>query len=130
MAVKSSSLGKNHPLTWEKSLLKETPMQYKTIVLQLLRQRPKMARQLRRNRTMLATAERYANKLKESHEAWKGILSRENPDSDPIQTTSEALERALHELENCLPVEPGRKPRAEPSLDQAMGFIRKHTPPA
>jgi hypothetical protein len=104
-------------------------MQYKTIVLQLLRQRPNLARQLRRKRTMLATVDRYANKLKESHEAWTGILSRENPDSDPIQTTSEALQRALQHLENYLPPEGQKAGNETLSLDEAMAFIHRPTPP-
>ena len=46
-------------------------MQYKTIVLELLQQRPEMHDQLRRNRMLLPTLELYASELKTSHEAWK-----------------------------------------------------------
>jgi chromosome segregation ATPase len=104
-------------------------MQYKTLALNLLRQRPRLARQLRRNRTMLATVEQYANQLKDSHEFWKEDLAQVNPENDQVQTTSEALQRALQELEGSLPPEPGRKTKEALSLDAAMAFIRPHTPP-
>jgi hypothetical protein len=77
---------------------------------------------------MLATVERYADQLKDSHETWKADLAQASPSSDPIQTTSEALQRALQDLESRLPAEPGRKPKESLSLEAAMAFL--HIPPA
>ena len=101
-------------------------MQYKTIVLQLLEQRPQMHQQLRKNRKLLSTMELYAKELKTSHAAWKELLSGLRPDSDPSQIAGEALEIALKELEDRLPSD---SPRNEQSLflDAAMLFIRRHT---
>ena len=50
-------------------------MQYKTIILELLQQRPEMHDQLRKDRKLLPTMELYARELKTSHEAWKETLS-------------------------------------------------------
>ncbi len=80
-------------------------MQYKTIVLELLQQRPEMHEQLRKNRKLLPTMEFYAKELKASHEAWKETLSQAKPGSDPSQIASEAMEMALKELEDRLPSE-------------------------
>ena len=104
-------------------------MQYKTIVLELLQQRPVIEEQLRRNRTLLPTMERYAEKLKTSHEQWMAQLSLAKPGSDKSQIASESLEIALKELEDYLsPVFPPDE--TDPlSLEEAMAFIRRHTPP-
>ena len=55
-------------------------MQYKTIVLELLQQRPEMHEQLRQQRKLLTTMEMYARELKASHEA---IRKRLRPGSNP-----------------------------------------------
>ncbi len=101
-------------------------MQYKTIVLELLRQRPKMHEQLRQQRMLLSAVELYAKELKSSHQTWKVTLSHQRPGSDPIQTASEAMEMALSEMEDRLPTE-SQTGADELSLDAAMVFIRKHT---
>ena len=75
-------------------------MQYKTIVLELLKERTELHEQLRLTRRLLPTMETCARELKASHEIWKETLARANPGSDPIQIASEALELALNELEN------------------------------
>jgi hypothetical protein len=76
----------------------ENPMLYKTIVLELLQQRPQMHEQLRQQRRLLEEMERYSRWLKSHHEAWKDHLSRSRPGSDPAQIASEAMEIALQEL--------------------------------
>jgi hypothetical protein len=104
-------------------------MQYKTIVLQLLEQQPEMYEQLRKKRDLLATVELYADVLKRKHEAWKDALSPARPGSDPKQIASEALEVALEELKNCLASQ-ARPGESKPlSLDEAMEFLRRRTPP-
>ena len=102
-------------------------MQYKTIVLELLQQRPEMHEQLRKDRKLLPAMEFYARELKTSHEAWKELLSQLRPGSDQSQIASEALEIALKELEDRLP-SASHPVGSEPlSLDAAMAFIRRHT---
>lgn len=105
-------------------------MQYKTIILQLLQQRQEIHDQLRSQRMLLPTLERYASQLKTRHEAWKDRLSQEKPGSDASQIASEALEIALKELEDSLPSGPPPDESEPLSLEAAMAFIRRHTPPA
>ena len=100
-------------------------MQYKTMVLALLQQRPEIHDPLRKNRTLLATMERLASELKDSHEAWKDSLSQARPGSDPSQIASEALELALKDLEDRLPSGSPREGQEALSLDQAMAYIRR-----
>jgi hypothetical protein len=104
-------------------------MQYKTIVLELLIQRPRLHVRLKQQHLLISTLEQYAKNLKTSHEAWETQLSQAKPGSDPAQIASEALEIAIQELENGLPC--GSEQDDEPvSLDAAMTFLRRHTPPA
>jgi uncharacterized protein YfaS (alpha-2-macroglobulin family) len=105
----------------------ETNMQYKTIVHELLQQRPQMHEQLRRQRKLLSTLELHARELKSNHQAWKELLSQLRPGSDPSQIASEALEIALKELEDRLPSESPRKEHEAVFLDAAMMFIRRPT---
>jgi hypothetical protein len=106
-------------------------MMYKTIVLQLLQDRPEMHEQLRKKRKLLATVELCGQELKRMHEAWKDVLSQARPGSDPSQIASEALELALEDLVNCLDSESPPDENEPMSLDGAMAFIRRrrHTPP-
>jgi hypothetical protein len=108
---------------------KETLMQYRTIALELLEQRPEMHEQLRKQRKLLTAMEFYAGELKALHEAWKKQLSQRRPDSDESQIAGEALEIALQELQESLPLE---LPQSNDPLflDAAMAFLRKRTPPA
>lgn len=80
-------------------------MQYKTIILPLLEQRPMLYGRLRAERTLLAALDRYSQELKTRHEGWKDRLWRARPDSDESQVSAEALEIALKELEEHLPPE-------------------------
>ena len=105
-------------------------MLYKTMVLELLHQRREMQEQLRRTGSLLPTLERYAQELKTSHEAWKEALSQTKPHSDPNLIASEALEIALKELEDRLPSASPADETAPLSLEGAMAFVRRHTPPA
>ncbi len=105
----------------------ETHMQYKSIVLELLKQRTKFHEQLRKKRKLLATVELYSRELKSSHEAWMFLLTQIRPGSAPSQVASEALEIALKELEERLPSGSTRGGDAAVILDAAMMFIRRHT---
>lgn len=76
-------------------------MQYKTIVLELLRQCPQRYQQLRKDHAVLQAMDHYAQELKTSHETWIRQLSQTRPGS-ATQIASEALEIALKELEDRL----------------------------
>jgi superfamily I DNA/RNA helicase len=102
-------------------------MQYKTIILELLQQRPEIHDQLRKERKLLSTVELYARELKTSHEVWKETLRQESPGSDQSQIASEALEMALKEMEDRLPSASHPGDNEPLSLDAAMAFIRNHT---
>jgi len=105
-------------------------MQYKTIVLELIQDRPELHRRLQAERMLIPTLDLFASELKASHDEWKDRLSRAKPGSEQGQIAGEALEIALKELEGRLPSEPPRPDQEEPSLDEAMRFLRRHTPPA
>ena len=102
-------------------------MQYKTMVLELLKQRPVLYQQLCQSRTVLPALDRYALALKASHQLWISRLTTARPASVPSQITSEALELALEEFQAALP-EPSPASDAPFSLDAAMEFVRRHTP--
>jgi len=77
-------------------------MHYKTIILELLKQHPKIYHHLHSQRTLLPTLERLARKLKTHHQRWQDRLCQVRLGSHPYQIASEALEIALWELECCL----------------------------
>ena len=106
-------------------------MLYKTIALGLLEERPKLHQELCARGTLLQTMEHYASELKTRHDYWKNALHHSQPESDPLQMSSKALELALQDLRDALPAvsSPSAAPEEEPSLDEAMPFIRRHTPP-
>jgi hypothetical protein len=105
-------------------------MLYKTMVLKLLQQHPKMYDQLLSSRTLLPRLEQLAGELKDSHQAWKERFWRARPGSDESQIASEAGEIALQELEASLPSESLLDEESPLSLDAAMAYIRGHMPPA
>jgi hypothetical protein len=107
--------------------LKETNMQYKTMALELLRERTELYEQLRLTHRLLPTLESLAREMKASHQTWKQTLAAAKPGSEPSQLASEALEMALKELEDRLPpAVPGDE--QEPlSLEKAMAFVQSHT---
>ena len=99
-------------------------MQYKTIILELIQQRPEMHEQLRQERKLLTTMEMYASELKQSHEAITHQLRQASPDSEPSQISSQAFEMALKELEDRLPSASAMDDHEELSLDAAMAHVR------
>jgi hypothetical protein len=105
---------------------------YKTIVLELLQDRPILHEQLRQSRTMLESLNHLAMALRACHNYWMNQLAAARPGSDPMQISSEALEMALQELQESLP--PGSSPSEETtealSLDAAMAFLQRYTPAA
>src|SRR4051812_40503659 len=86
-----------------KTLVTLTPkvkaMLYKTMVLELLQEQPEIYEQLRSQRLLMPTLERYTAELKASHEAWTERLSQTKPESEASQIASEAMELALEQLQ-------------------------------
>ena len=105
-------------------------MLYKTIVLKLLEQNPQIHDRLRRQRLLLPALELYGQNLRACHESWQAQLSQTKPESQPTQIASEALELALKDLENHLPSESLPATDELLSLEEAMDFLRRHTPSA
>jgi hypothetical protein len=105
-------------------------MQYKTIISELLQQRPQMHEQLRKERKLLTTLEDYARELKTCHEGWMDLLLQVRPGSDMSQISSEALELAVKELEDRLPSESQPNESEALFLDATMLFLRRRTPRA
>jgi len=105
-------------------------MQYKTIVLGMLEQRPELYEQLRSQRMVLPALDRYALELKSLHQAWMELLVQRKPETDPAQLSSQALELAIQALEDFLPSASPPTEDETLSLDGAMAFLRRHTPPA
>jgi hypothetical protein len=103
-------------------------MQYKTIALELLRDRTELHEQLRLTRQLRPTMEACAKELKASHEAWKETLAEARPDSDPSQIASEAMELAVKDLEDRLASMSSEGDTEPLSLEQAMIFVRSRTP--
>jgi hypothetical protein len=100
---------------------------YKTIVLELLRDRPMLHEQLRASGTLLPTMEQLAVAFRACHLNRIRELAEARPGSDPAQLSSEALEMALQELQESLPPE---SPASDETfrLDQAMAFLQRHMP--
>ena len=104
---------------------------YKTIVLELLQERPQIESQLRKERKLLPTLESFANQLKIRHKAWMDLLYQSNPGSDPSQVGSEALELALRDLvEDFFPSASPPNENETFSLEEAMTYLHRHSPPA
>lgn len=80
-------------------------MHYKTMVLDMLDDRPLLKARLQKERKMLLTVESVADSLKSRHEVWMRQLEQSQPPSHPSQIASEALELALAELSDNLPPE-------------------------
>ncbi|HZU35182.1 MAG TPA: hypothetical protein VFA18_04715 [Gemmataceae bacterium] len=105
-------------------------MHYKTIICELLNQRPQMCERLRKERKLLTTLEEYARELRTSHLGWTHLLAPLRPGSNPVQIASEALELAVKELEDRLPSESQPNENEALFLDAAMLFLRRRTPRA
>jgi hypothetical protein len=100
-------------------------MFYKTIVLELIQQRPKLHEQLRSQRMLLTTLNRLAGELKARHQTWKQELKETRAGSDS-QIASEAMELAVGELEDRLSADSEEEARS--FLDAAMAFLRPMPP--
>ncbi len=103
-------------------------MQYKTICLQLIQDRPALHDQLAREKALLPALETYAQELKDRHQHWQEQLAQTRPGSSAEQIASEALEIALRELEDSLPPASPQDEDEPLSLDAAMAYLRPTRP--
>ena len=109
-------------------------MRYKTIIHELLQDRyPALHERLRASRTLLLSLDRYAIALKARHDHWTTEFRQADPDRDPAQIASIALEMAIEDIQETLRCDspPGAQDAEETfSLDAAMTHLLRHTPPA
>jgi len=102
-------------------------MQYKTMTLELLREKPELHEELHGTHRLLPMLETLAMELKASHENWKQTLAEAKPGSESSQLASEALEMALKELEDRLASLSPPEEQKPLSLEEAMAFVQSHT---
>lgn len=97
-------------------------MQYKTIVLEMLKQNQPLHDELRANRTLLATVDRAAAELKSRHNDYMKQMAARHPEMEANAAYSAAFEMALKELEDRL-LTASQADDQELSLDQAMASV-------
>ncbi len=103
-------------------------MQYKTIILELIRQNEPLHDRLRSERNLLATVERMALEFKSRHLEHLRCLTEAQPHQEQTQPTSQAFETALKEMEErLLPASLDTEDETL-SLDAAMAFLRGRSP--
>ena len=104
-------------------------MQYKTIILELLRQQRPLHERLRKNGTLLETLNEQALRLRARHLEWLAVLLEATPGSELSQLTGAAFEMALNEWEECLASDSLPVDFEPLSLDDAMKYLRRHSSP-
>ena len=105
-------------------------MHCKIMVLELIQQYPQLHDELRRQKKMLAALDQYASWLSDRHAAWKSLLWQTRPGSQESQIATEALELALKDLEDSLASASPPDEDSPLSLEAAMEFLHRHSPPA
>ena len=112
-----------------KPFRKDTNMQYKSMVLELLRQKPEKCEQCYQNRMPLLHLVRVAAQLKSRHQAWQVRLRQQKPNNDRSQISWRGdASQFLQELDDSLPSD--FPDESEPlTLGEAMAFIRRYAPP-
>ena len=78
-------------------------MHYKSIVLELLQDRPELYENLRSSKRLLTAMEAYAGELRAEHLEMQKTITRRRPGGNPNQIAAEALEMAIGELQDRLP---------------------------
>ena len=104
-------------------------MQYKTIILELLRQQRSLHERLRKSGTLLETLNEQALQLRSRHLEWLAVLLEATPGSEASQLTAAAFELARAEWETCLATDSLPADLEPPRLDDAMKFLRRHSSP-
>ena len=106
---------------------KETPMQYKTIVMELLEQNPELHNHLKQNRKLLETIDTMALELKLRREQTIAELAEQQPDVESSVICSQATEIAIAELQQRLAPTSDHETREAMSLDQIMASVIQHS---
>jgi hypothetical protein len=104
-------------------------MLYKTIMLEMIQDRPGLYFELKSTNRLLPAVESYASELRTRHQAWKQAMASRRPESSPAQVASDALELAVEDMTSRLPSESADEAEIF-SLDEAMNYLRKATPTA
>ena len=78
-------------------------MHYKTIVLEMIQDRPRLYEQLRSSKRLLPSMESYAVDLRDNHLACQATLLTQRPGTDSSLIASEAMELAIADLMERLP---------------------------
>jgi len=99
-------------------------MPYKSIILEILQERPILHEQLRSNSELHSTMNRLAIQLREIHLREIERLRDLRPNSAQVQLRGEAMEIALQAIQEILPPEESRT-EDELSLDGAMAFLKQ-----
>ena len=105
-------------------------MHYQTIALELLMANPDLHQQLKATRQLLPAVKEVAADLKRQHQAWVTVLTGNEPARNPRQLSSAAMELAVEELRHRLSSPASATVATADFLDQAMAYLRRHTPPA
>lgn len=103
-------------------------MQYQTIVLGILQDRPLLQNELVANNSLSSTTEKLATQLRDNHLLILGQLQQAEPNQSPIQLSSEAMEIAVNQLLELLTDNQETDTSETLSLDGAMAFLKQHTP--
>lgn len=103
-------------------------MQYQTIVLGILQDRPLLQNELMANNSLSSTTEKLATQLRDSHLQILGQLQHAEPSQSTIQLSSEAMEIAVNQLLESLSGDQEPEATETFSLDGAMAFLKRHTP--
>ena len=107
---------------------KETPMQYKTIVMELLEQNPELHNHLKQNRKLLETIDTMALELKLRREQTIAELAEQQPDVEYSVICSQATEIAIAELQQRLAPTSDHETDEAMSLEQIMASVMQHSP--
>ena len=105
---------------------------YKMIAHEFLKeQHPALHERLRSSQMLLQAVNDYAITLRTAHLTWMDELKQANPGCAQALISSEAMELAMQDLSEALSSASPTSGEGEGlSLDDAMSFIRRHTPPA
>jgi len=97
--------------------------------MELIKQRPNLHDRLASSGRLTSTMEQLAVQLRDNHRQLTEQLREARPGSADIQLNSEAMEIAVNEIEQTLPDESPENDEAVFSLDAAIAYVRRHTPP-
>lgn len=98
-------------------------MQYKTMVLELIENRPSLHQQLASNDSLLSTMNHLAEELRTSHLDHLMLLHQTESNAPSIPLKHEAMEIAIAEIEKALDMMTPTSGELL-SIDEAIAFIK------